>query len=386
MSNIKPITQSDVLIIGGGIMGTSAALFLRKRGISVRLLESGLIGRQASGTNFGNIRRQGRPLDQLPIANRAIEIWRNTKEILQEDVEYVQGGHMRVCYKDRPEYVEIFEKYAKEAAETGLNLEILNSNELRSRYPFLGPDCLAGSYSANCGHANPRLASPAFARAALREGAIIQENTRVLEVEKENEDFRVTAEDGRVFKAPILLITAGAWGDILSKQFGEPVPIVARAPTMAVTEPVPYQITETIGVATPLPEETVYFRQVTRGNVIIGSSLRAPAYRDIERAYVDPENTLVQLREIRKFVPPLAKLNIIRVWSGVEGYLPDAQPVMGLSPKVSGLHYAFGFSGSGFQIGPAVGDIMAELIDTGATDIDLSYYDMKRFQETEPNS
>tara|TARA_B100001059_G_scaffold87899_1_gene86286 strand:- start:13258 stop:14376 length:1119 start_codon:yes stop_codon:yes gene_type:complete len=370
------------LIIGGGIMGTSAAFFLRQRGRSVRLLESGLIGRQASGTTFGNIRRQGRPLDQLPISNRAIDIWRNSKQLLGEDVEYVEGGHMRVCYKDRPEYVEIFEKYAKDAAETGLDLEILNSNELRSRFPFLGPDCLAGSYSANCGHANPRLASPAFARAAQREGALIHEQTRVVEVEKENEDFRVTAVDGRVFKAPILLITAGAWGDILSKQFGEPVPLIARAPTMSVTEPVPYQILPTIGVATPLEEETVYFRQVTRGNVIIGGSTRAPAYRDVERAYVEPENILSQLREIRKFAPPLAKLNIIRVWSGIEGYLPDSQPLMGLSSKVSGLHYAFGFSGSGFQIGPAVGDIMAELIDTGATDIDLSNYDMKRFQKT----
>ena len=382
MSSIKSIPKSDVLIVGGGIMGSSAAFFLRQRGRSVRLLESGLIGRQASGTNFGNIRRQGRPLDQLPISNRAIEIWRKASQLLGSDVEYVQGGHMRVCYKDRPEYIEIFEKYSKEAAETGLDLEILNSNELRSRFPFLGPNCLAGSYSANCGHANPRLASLAFARSAQRDGAVIHEHTLVTQVEKEGEDFRVTTEDGSVFEAPILLIMAGAWGDILSRQFGEPVPLVARAPTMSVTEPVPYQIPQTIGVATPLEEETVYFRQVKRGNVIIGGSTRAPAYRNVERAYVEPENTLSQIREIRKFVPPLAKLNIIRVWSGVEGYLPDAQPVMGLSPKVSGLHYAFGFSGSGFQIGPAVGDIMAELIDTGATNIDLSHYDMKRFQKS----
>ncbi|MDB5447892.1 MAG: sarcosine oxidase subunit beta, partial [Phenylobacterium sp.] len=75
---------ADVVIIGAGIVGASAALFLRKRGRSVILLESGLVGQQASGVNFGNVRRQGRPLAQLPLANRASPIWRSLKELLGE--------------------------------------------------------------------------------------------------------------------------------------------------------------------------------------------------------------------------------------------------------------------------------------------------------------
>lgn len=314
---------SDVIIVGGGLMGSSAALFLRGHGLSVTLLETDLIGRQASGTNFGNVRRQGRPIHQLPLANRAIAIWRKSRELLGADVEYLQSGHIRVCYRDRPELVGSMEDYAANARMEGLDLELVSGNVLRDKFPFFGPDVLAGSYSPTDGHANPRLAAPAFARAAARLGAVIHENTQIVDAQKVGEDFIVTAADGRTFRAPILLVTAGAWGNALSSQFGEPVPIVPKGPTMSVTEPVPYAILPTVGVMTPLEQETVYFRQVARGNIVLGGSTRGPSFPDQYRAYVEPQNTVSQLKHIRRLAPSLGRLNIIRVWSGIEGYMPD---------------------------------------------------------------
>ena len=76
-------------------------------------------------------------------------------------------------------------------------------------------------------------------------------------------------------------------------------------------------------------------------------------------------------------------MNIIPVRSGIEGYLPDSQPGLGPSEHVSGLYYAFGFAGAGFQIGPGVGDMIAELIDTGTTDISLEPYRISRFSNTQ---
>lgn len=374
-----PQNRSDVVIVGGGLMGCSTALFLRQRGVSVTLIETDLVGRQASGTNFGNVRRQGRPIHQLPLANRALEIWRRSKELLGTDIEFLPSGHIRVCYAERPELVGRMEEYAAEARHADLNLEMLSGNALRARFPFFGPDVLAGSYSAVDGHANPRLVAPAFARAAQRLGAAIHENTRIVRAEKIGEDFHVEAEDGRVFRAPVLLVTAGAWAGKLSEQFGEPVSLTPRGPNMTVTEPVPYAIAPAVGVMTPLEEETVYFRQVARGNIILGGSTRGPSFPDRYRAYVNPENTLKQLRQIRRLAPVLGKLNVIRVWSGIEGYMPDSLPVMGPSARESGLYYAFGFSGSGFQIGPGVGETMAELIATGKTGIALDHYSIARF-------
>lgn len=361
-----PVTVSDVLIIGGGLMGSSAAFFLRhSHGKSVTLIESDLVGRQASGTNFGNVRRQGRPIHQLHLANRSLEIWRQANELLGADVEYLQSGHIRVCYRERPENVGTMEEYADQARQNGLDLEILSGNALRDRFPFFGADVLAGSYSAMDGHANPRLAAPAFARAAVRLGARVFENTRIRHVAKAGTDFIATASDGRMFKAPVLLITAGAWAGELSAQFGEPVTLTARSPTMSVTEPVPYAIAPAVGVMTPLEVETVYFRQVARGNIVLGGSTRGPAVAESYRSFVKPQNTLTQLQQLRRLAPALAKLNIIRVWTGIEGYMDDSLPVMGSSATTSGLFYAFGFSGSGFQIGPGVGQTMAELIATG---------------------
>lgn len=370
---------SDVVIVGGGIMGSSAAFFLRSRGCSVTLLERDLVGQYASGTNFGNVRRQGRFLGQLPLANRASRIWRRMKELTGEDVEYLQSGHIRVCYRDRPEAVGQLEKYARDARPLELELELLSGAALRSRFPFFGPEVLAGSYSPEDGHANPRLVAPAFARAAKRLGARIFENTRIVNAARIGEDFHVTSGDGRVFRAPVVLIAAGAWADLFTVQFGETVDLTSRGPTMSVTEPVPYSIQPAVGVFTPLEEESVYFRQIPRGNVIIGGSYRGTAHTDVCRAYVKPEYTLSQLRQVRRVAPALQRLNIIRVWSGVEGYLPDNLPVMGPSERVSGLYYAFGFSGSGFQVGPGVGETMAELIATGATSTPLEPYRIGRF-------
>jgi sarcosine oxidase subunit beta len=369
---------SDVVIIGGGIMGTSAAFFLRQRGSSVTLIERGLVGQQASGVNFGNVRRQGRALVQLSLANRASAIWRRMNELLGEEVEYIQSGHIRVCYRDRPEAVGQLEQYANDARPLGLDLELLSGSALQTRFPFLGPEVLAGSLSSLDGHANPRLVAPAFARAAQRNGVTIVEHTHIVHAEKRGDDFVVSSDDGRTFRAPVLLITAGAWANTLSAAFGEPIDLISRAPTMSVTEPVPYQIKPAVGVYTPLEEESVYFRQIPRGNVIIGGSFRG-ADPQLHRAYVKPGNTLSQLRQVRRVAPALQRLHIIRVWSGVEGYSPDNQPVMGPSERVSGLYYAFGFSGAGFQVGPGVGETMAELIVTGATAIPLEPYRVSRF-------
>lgn len=375
----RNMRDADVIIVGGGLMGASAAFFLRKRGRSVILLERGLIGQQASGTNFGNVRRQGRYLVQLPLANRARAIWNMLPQLIGEDCEFVPSGHLRVCFTR--EQADRLEAYARDARDCGLDLEILSANAVRNRFPYIGRETLLGSYAPADGHANPRLTAPAFGRAARREGAQVEENVEVLAVEKIGENFHVETRNRRTFRAPVVLITAGAWAGAMSARFGEPVPLVARGPQMGVTEPVPYRIEPTLGLSSPLVEETVYLRQVTRGNIVFGGGTRGPVDLQTVRAYVDPANTLNQMPQLQRLVPGLAALRIIRVWSGIESYLPDDLPIMGPSAKVSGLYYAFGFCGAGFQIGPAVGDVMAELIDTGSTTTPIDAFHIRRFAE-----
>jgi sarcosine oxidase subunit beta len=374
-------TEADVAIVGGGLMGAATAFFLRKHGRSVVLLERGLIGQQASGVNFGNVRRQARFLPQLPLANRSREIWGKLGALIGEDAEFLASGHLRVAYND--EMTSRIEDYAREAKHYDLHLDILSGNMLRDRFPFLGPEVCAGSYSPHDGHANPRLAAPAFGRASKREGAHIYEGVDIQRAEQDGDSFRVESTDGRVFRSGQLLITAGAWGHHLSAQFGEGVPLAVHGPQMAVTEPVPYGLVPVLGVSTEITEEAVYLRQVKRGNIVVGGGHRTVPDLDRRRAFVKPSNTLSQLQQIGRIVPALKRLNVIRVWSGIEGYMPDEVPIMGSSEKVSGLYYAFGFCGHGFQLGPGVGTVMAELIATGATSTPIAPFAISRFREAE---
>lgn len=373
---MKP-QKSDVLIIGGGIMGAASAFFLRQRGHSVTLLERDQIGQYASGVNFGNVRRQGRYLGQLELANRSWALWKRLPELIDDDLEFIASGHMRVCYRE-DEIAEL-EAYAAAPEAAQLDLKIYRGAELHKRFPFLGPDVKGGSYAPHDGHANPRLAAPAFARAARRLGAQIEEQTEVAEVQKVGGEFSVSTTDGRQFSAAQLLITAGAWGQKLSEQFGEPVPLDTHGPQMAVTEPVPYALPTVIGVYTKIPEEVIYFRQITRGNIVIGGGYRSKPDMLNRRAYVEPRSVLNQITQMQRLLPGVGNLNIIRVWSGIESYLPDSLPIMGPSGTVDGLYYAFGFCGHGFQLGPGVGDVMAELISTGSTSTLIEPFSIRRF-------
>ena len=217
------VQKADVVIVGGGIMGSAAAFFLRQRGQSVILLERDQIGQYASGVNFGNVRRQGRYLGQLELANRSYGLWKRLPELIDDDLEFIASGHLRVCYRE-DEIAEL-QAYADAPEAEQLDLKIFRGDELHKRFPFLGPDVKGGSYAPHDGHANPRLAAPAFARAARRLGARIEERTEVAEVQKVGGEFSISTTDGRQFSAERLLITAGAWGQKLSAQFGEPVPL-----------------------------------------------------------------------------------------------------------------------------------------------------------------
>jgi sarcosine oxidase subunit beta len=373
-------TTTDVLVLGGGLMGTTAAFFLRRQhGLSVTLLERELVGRQASGTNFGNVRRQGRALAQMPLANRARAVWGRVKELLGEDLEFVPYGHLRVCYTEQQ--AAVLEQHARDVKPLGLDLELFDAEHLRRRWGIFAPGIVSGSLSPNDGHANPRLAGPAFARAARRAGANIVEQAEVMQVERDGAGFVAHTADGRRFRAAQLFVACGAWSNRMAEQFGEAVSMDARGPQMGVTEPLPYAIGPSIGISSPIEHEGLYFRQIARGNIVFGGGLKGPAHAEHIRAYVKPDNVLRQLRELRRFVPAFEHVQLIRVWSGIEGYTADWQPVMGPSARVPGLHYAFGFNGEGFAISPGVGETMAELIATGQTSTPIESFSIGRFTQ-----
>ncbi|CAH2603613.1 FAD-binding oxidoreductase [Rhodovastum atsumiense] len=365
-------TTSEVLVLGGGGAGCSAALHLAQRGVRVMLLERGLVGGQASGVNYGGVRQQGRHPAELPIARRSHELWKRLPELVRTDAEFTVTGHLKLARNAEEEAALV--AYLDVARANDLELRLVGRNALHQEYPWLGPSVVAGSFAPEDGSANPRLLAPALAHAARAAGADIREHTRVVDLAHDSSGFTLRSEADESFHAPVLLNMAGFWGGAVAARFGEAVPIRPLSPNMAVTEPVPYFITPNLGVV----GGNIYLRQIPRGNVVLGGG-QGECDPDRPWSRPLPEVTLRALALAAQLVPALAGVQVIRSWSGIDGTMPDEIPVIGPSLTTPGLFHAFGFSGHGFQLGPAIGAIMTELVLDGRTDVPLAPFRIDRF-------
>ncbi|WP_130907105.1 FAD-dependent oxidoreductase [Pseudomonas sp. Sample_16] len=363
--------EVDAVIIGGGIVGSCAALFLSKGGQRVALLERDFCGSHSSGVNYGGVRRQGRPLSQLPLSQRAHALWAQLPQLIGIDGEYQRSGHLKLARS--LDDLRALQDYAASSQGFGLDLQLLDRAQLRARFPWVGDVAVGASYCPDDGHANPRLVSPAFAQAARRHGAQVHEQCAVSAVEHDGQRFRVRSQSGLEWRAPWLLNCAGAWAGNLAAQFGEPVPMHSGYPAMLVTEPLPLVMDASTGVE----GGGIYARQVARGNCVLGGGQGFAL--DDARARPGQSAVLEILRQAVELYPFLEGAQAIRTWSGTEGYLPDRQPVIGHSRTRPGLLHAFGFAGAGFQIGPAVGQALSEIICSGAPKTSLDAFSINRF-------
>jgi sarcosine oxidase subunit beta len=361
----------DVTIVGGGIAGCAAAVALRKAGMSVALLEKNRCGAGASGVNFGGVRQQGRHLAELPLARRARPLWDGLNTLLGEDVEFVASGHVKLA-RSEVEMAQL-EAYAQDAAERGLRLQLLGQAALRAELPWLGRRVFGASLCAEDGHANPRLVGPAFARLARWCGADVREHAAVNAALRTTDGFEARTDDLEV-KSRFLVNCAGVGAGKIASGFGETVPLTPLVPNMLVTEPLPFFIDRSVGVC----GGGIYLRQIARGNAILGGG---DGWADAECSRSRPltESSLAAMASTLDIVPGLAGSHVIRTWTGVDGQMPDQIPVIGFSSTTPNLVHAFGFSGHGFQLGPVVGEIIAELVTEGRSVSPLEPFAIDRF-------
>lgn len=349
------IPRFDTIVVGGGIAGGSTALFLAKRGKKVLLLERDRVGQRASGVNFGGLRQQGRDLREIPLSLLARRIWGELPRHVGIDAEREFTGNLRLARSDAD--MGFLEQYRKDAGALGLELELIGRNALRERYPWVGPSVVGGSLCASDGQANPRLGGPAFALAARAAGAEVREGAEVVGVTRAGSVYCIQLADGREARGDTLVNAAGAWAGDFAALLGDPIPLEPRIPQVLVTEPAKRRVLPVLAVV----GGDLYLRQVQRGNILFGTVDR-PATGDYRRTRPTAEMTERSAKAALSIVPELERLAVIRTWTGVDGYMADDVPVIGPSTRLSGLFHAFGFCGHGFQLGPAAGYVLAELI------------------------
>ncbi|MFA6965412.1 NAD(P)/FAD-dependent oxidoreductase [Bosea sp. (in: a-proteobacteria)] len=364
----------DVAIIGGGLVGASAALALRGMGMSVALLDKGFCGAQASGVNYGGVRRQGRPREQLPLSQRAHAIWPRLAALIGIDGEFLRSGHLKLARGEAD--MAALEAYAATVADQGLELELIGHNDLRERFAWIDGAIIGASLCAGDGQANPRLVAAGFASAARRAGAHVLENTAVTGATRNGSGFVLEAGEGLALRAGALVNSAGAWAGPFAAAFGEPVPLSRIYPSMIVTEPLAPIMT----VNTGMEGGGIYARQVGRGNCVVGGERGLPLV-DADFSRPTGDGALAIMNKAAELFPAMRHAQAIRFWTGTEAAMPDRNPVIGPSRTTPGLFHAFGFTGAGFQIAPGVGEVLAELVRDGATSTPIEAFSIGRFSK-----
>jgi sarcosine oxidase subunit beta len=370
--------MADVIVIGGGIHGCSTALHLARRGIKVQLIEKDSIGRHASGVNAGGVRQIFRALPEIPLSVAAMRMWENIHDLLEDDCGFVAQGHLFVAESG----TELDKLRARRdlVIEAGYDHEeLIDATELRRLVPALAGHCVGALISRRDGAALPFHTVQAFLRQMRRFDVGITENAQVSELRRTGSTWTVETRDGRRFCAPVLVNTAGAWGPEIAARAGERVNMQAVAPMLMITERIaPFLLQVISATAAPLS-----FKQFANGTVLIGGGYEGRAHFETNRTDLDFRKLARNARTVFDLFPLMRPARIVRAWAGIEGRMSDGIPVIGPSATEPGLFHAFGFSAHGFQLGPIVGSILADLIVNATSDIPIGAFSIERFKASD---
>ena len=414
--------QADVVIIGGGIIGSSLAWELAKRNVDVMLLEKDDIAFGQSSRAWGFVRQQRRDPAELPLMIEANRMWPTLSAELEADFEWTQHGIMAVA--DDDERMSYYRDWYEKTREFGVESRLLTAKEIHQLNPEMQGAWVGGIYTPNDGHAEPGPATRAFARAAERLGATVYTGTTVDAIDVQSGSVRGVRANGEYIKADTVVCAAGTFSARLGKTIG--LELLQRSVRQTVAEVDPRREISQIATWTPgvafrqRPGGSVYLARPDDGDMDVDldavRNIRwfIPNYLENRNAFRINfgRNLLKDLPRIRptsrhwrkqfhksvgkepepnpdvvercrhhfvRLFPQTGNPEILRAWGGVIDTTPDALPVIGEAPEVAGFVWATGFSGHGFGIGPAVGKAMAQLLDTGKSEFDLTPFRPDRF-------
>jgi sarcosine oxidase subunit beta len=365
---------ADVIVIGGGIHGCSTALHLSMRGIRVVVLEKDYSGRHSSGVNAGGVRQLARHLAEVPISVFSMSLWEHIADLVDDDCGFSSHGQVLVA-ESEPELEAFRERVGDLKLRGFIHEELIDRTELKKLVPAVSDQCPGGVVSRRDGAADPFRTTQAFHRKAIALGARIHEGAAVTGLRRNGAAWRVETSRG-TFEAPKIVNAAGAWADRVAAAAGDPVPLEVIAPMLMITAPVPHFIDPVV----ILRSRKLSFKQFANGAVMIGGGYRARPHRDENRTVIDWRQLADSAKTAWELFPIMRSATIVRAWAGIEARMPDDIPVIGPSASSEGIYHQFGFSAHGFQLGPGVGALMAELVATGATNLPIAPFRVDRFK------
>ncbi|PWS37612.1 FAD-dependent oxidoreductase [Falsiroseomonas bella] len=367
--------MNRAIVIGGGLHGLSTALHLaRMPGWQVTVLERRHVGRHSSGVNAGGVRRLGRDLREIALSMVAWEMWSNISALVGDDCGFQPGGQVKVA-ENAAELGKLEARAAQVRALGWTHEEVVDQAEVRRLLPAIAPHVVGALVCHGDGSADPMRTVMAFRRAAQEAGATIIEGSGVTAIERSGAGtLRVVTEEG-THEAERVANCAGAWATRIARMAGEEIPCGVKASMMIVTERLPHFCTPTVGPT----GRALSFKQTVAGTVVIGGGHQGLNDPERETSTVLFGNLAHAARIAAELFPCVKGARIMRTWTGTEARTPDEIPVIGESRTMPGLFHSFGYSGHGFQLSPAAGAAVAELIARGATNLPVAPFTQRRF-------
>jgi sarcosine oxidase subunit beta len=371
-----PVT-SDIVIVGGGVMGASTLYHLSMRGIkNVTLLERNeFFGQEATGRCAGGVRYQFATEINIKLSLESLPMLDRFKSETGQDINYIKCGYLFVLTDEKD--VETFKHNTALQNKLGVETEWLSGDEVRRRVPYMKfEDALGGTFNPNDGLVDPNSVVMGYIGASLKLGAKAFTEIEVTGFELDGDRISGVKTNKGVIHTPVVVNAAGPWAGLVGKMAGVEIPITSLRRQMFTTTPLaelPNDFPFVIDFA-----RSLYFHREGEG-VLTGMSNPNEIHAFNES--VDEQWEMVNLEAAINRLPMLENAGMISHWAGLYEVTPDAHPFYGKTP-VEGFLVVGGFSGHGFMHGPVSGKLMAEIIlDGKAATLDVSQLDLARFVE-----
>ena len=379
------LTETDVLVVGGGVVGWCTAYYLARLGVDVVLIDRDGINSQASGVNAGSLHlmivsRFFKSRDPLWIAGRnrllplvmaAVETWRELAGELDQDIELVLDGGFMVAETEGQ--LRMLEEKAKEERSHGLAVDVVTRSDLKAIAPYLSERIIGAAFCANEGKINPIVATGAVARGAEAAGARFLRRTELVALTTDGAGFEARTGRG-VIRCRRVVDAAGAGAAVVAAMIGVDLPIETHVRHMNVTEAAPPLVKHLVQHG----DRMLSMKQAARGNVIIGGGWPAAIGQGMGRPEVIKKSIAGNLGVARSVVPGLGPLRVLRTWGGTLTLTPDGDAILGEVPGVPGFYLAVP-PNPGFTGAPICGRLLAEKIAGKTPTFDLGTFSVERF-------
>ncbi len=367
---------ADVVVIGGGVMGTSTAYHLARKGVqNVVLIEKEpFFGVMSTGQCAGGIRHQFSTEINIRLSIESIRMLERFPEEMDQDIDLRFVGYLFLLTHE--EDVAAFRRNVALQHRLGVMTRWLDPEEIRRLVPQVNLDgVLAGTFYERDGLCDPSSVVQGYVKNARRLGAQLFTGVTATGIRKAGNRIVAVETSHGVISTPVVVNACGAWSPHIGKMAGVDIPIQPLRRQIVVTTPIPELPADFPFVI--FFREALYFHREGEG-ILTGKSNpnETPGYK----LDVDPEWELVHMEEAMYRLPLLEKAGLLSHWAGLYEVTPDAHPIMGRVPTLEGFYVVAGFSGHGFMHGPIAGLLMAEeIVDGQAHTVDIAPFRYDRF-------